>query len=1200
MLFFISAAQAVALNLDGGKHVSIQKNGISVKEALEQVKEQSGIYLLYQENIIDKSVRLDLNLKNASFREAMDAICPAAGLSYEVSNDHVLITQAKQPAAAQPAPKPQLTITGTVVDENGNPLPGASVRVNGTTLGTVADINGNFSLKVPDTATSLQVSFVGMTTQTVKIGKGKTSVKVILSENKTQMDELIVTGYQTISKERATGAYSIIKSDELATKPTSNISSVLNGLVPGLAVQSSPVEGTTRFVIRGKGTLQSSQTDVDPLIVVDGFAISSYSSENDPFATINPNDVESITVLKDAAATSIYGARAANGVIVITTKKGKEGNKLEISADAYWSVSNRMDLDNLFNMASAENQFRFVELMHGYSPINLGYRDPYSSAYYRRQYMSEPYRLLYERDNRTSITAAQYQTEKSRLLELANQGAWKNDLNDYVLQNSLRNQYNVSLRGNTERMNYAFSASYDKEDGYSKGNDTQRIVLNMMTSTKLTKDLTFDLGLNSSFATQHNNGVSLTSIMGYISPWTRLVDDDGNYVHVPTSNTVYQPILESEYDGKTPVDWHYNPVEDRQYTNDVAKTFNYRVQGGLSYKTHFGLNLSAKGQYERRHYTTRNESETGSYYVRNYYNTYSTLNSTTGMYESYFPSGGIYTEGGHDYEAYNLRAQADYNLNIDKHAIVLLAGSEVLSATTEAIPTMTRYGYNKTTNSVLTQPDYVTYYTDIFGSRTKMPYRDMGSLSTIEDRYFSVYANAGYTYDEKYSLTASFRTDASNFQSKSQRDKFSPFWSVGGGWLISKEKFMQDASWVDMLKLRASIGIAGVAAGKSGTSNVTTVQTHSGNIIYTNNEAYNTISARGNETLTWEKSRTFNLGVDFALFGNKLSGTVDFYNKFSYDVLSQATVPVILQGVTSSKFNNAEVLNRGVEFSLNSNLRIVDDLRWNGTLNFAYNHNEVKKYNLNTSWKAFYPEFVEGYPTDLITVMNPVGYTPEGYIILEGKDGTQETILSYATSHINEQIDRPNGETLDSNNWAYYLGTSTPKANMSFTNRFTWKGLTLSIMLTGRFGYYTYKQNELVAVDSSNHSYYSKSLDDAFRVYDEGYANQTSYSAFPLYNDDNYATYTSTKSYTYAYTASKFFRNMYMKGDHIRLNEIFLGYDLPNKLLAKQNVFKRVNVYAQASNLGIIWSADDEMDPDYPTGTIKPMPTFTFGLKVGF
>ncbi len=405
MLFFISAVQAAALNLDEAKHVSIHKTGISVKEALEQVKEQSGIYLLYQESVIDKSVRLDLNLKNASFREAMDAICPAAGLSYEVSNDHVLITQAKQTPAAQ-QPKPQMTVTGSVVDENGNPLPGASVKVSGTTLGTVADIDGNFTLKVPATATTLEVSFVGMKNETVKIGKGKTSVKVILYENKTQMAEVIVTGYQTISKERATGAYSIIKSDELAQKPTSNIASALNGLVPGLAVQSSPVEGTTRFVIRGKGTLQSSQTDVDPLVVVDGFAISSYSSENDPFATINPNDVESITVLKDAAATSIYGARAANGVIVITTKKGKEDNKLEISADAYWSISNRMDLDNLFNMASAESQFRFVELMHSYNPINLGYRDPYSSAMYRKQYMSEPYRLLYERDNRTSITDA--------------------------------------------------------------------------------------------------------------------------------------------------------------------------------------------------------------------------------------------------------------------------------------------------------------------------------------------------------------------------------------------------------------------------------------------------------------------------------------------------------------------------------------------------------------------------------------------------------------------------------------------------------------------------------------------------------------------------------------------------------------------------------------------------------------------------
>ena len=282
----------------------------------------------------------------------------------------------------------------------------------------------------------------------------------------------------------------------------------------------------------------------------------------------------------------------------------------------------------------------------------------------------------------------------------------------------------------------------------------------------------------------------------------------------------------------------------------------------------------------------------------------------------------------------------------------------------------------------------------------------MGSLQNLEDRFFSVYANASYTYDDRYSLTASFRTDASNFQSKTQRDKFSPFWSVGASWLVSREKFMSKTSWVDQLKIRASYGIAGVAAGKKGTSSVTTLAVYPGSITYTANEAYNTIAARGNATLTWEKSRTYNIGVDAALFGNKLSGSIEFYNKYSYDVLSRATVPVISQGVSSATFNNAEVLNRGIELSVSSNLRIAGDLKWQGTLNYAYNHNEVKKYHLLTAYSAMNPGYIEGYPIDIELGYKAAGYTPEGLIILQGKDGTQEIVVDRATTHNMDQISR--------------------------------------------------------------------------------------------------------------------------------------------------------------------------------------------------
>ena len=572
-----------------------------------------------------------------------------------------------------------------------------------------------------------------------------------------------------------------------------------------------------------------------------------------------------------------------------------------------------------------------------------------------------------------------------------------------------------------------------------------------------------------------------------------------------------------------------------------------------------------------------------------------------GRYVSYFPTGGVFSNEGHTYEAYNLRGQADYRLMKDKHAFNVLVGTEVISATTEADPKVTRYGYNKYTNSVLTELDYVTKKNNIFGVSSYMPFEKLGSLSTLEDRFFSVYANAAYTYDDRYSVTVSFRTDASNFQAEDVRDKFSPFWSFGASWLISNERFMERASWIDQLKLRASYGIAGVAAGKSGTSSVTTVAVHSGSLIYSGGESFNTIAERGNNTLTWEKSRTLNIGVDMAFFGHKLSGSAEFYNKYSYDVLANTTVPVISQGVESMLLNNAEIVNRGVEFSIGSDLPVAGDLSWSGVLNYSYNHNELKKFGYSGPHMAVGNSYVVGRPIGSYSVLKPVGYSPEGYVLLGGKDGSREPILDEESSHMMDFVTPREGQTLDDNNWAYYLGAAEPKSTLSFSNMFSWKGLTFSFMLTGQFGYYVMTSySDSFSPDSRNLAAYSDRLDKAFEVYDEGYVNQMSYSELPLYNDDNKTNFESGRGYSSTIGVAMYFRNSFIKGDHIRLNEVFLGYDLPQSLLSKQGVFSRINVYAQASNLGLIWSANGKMDPNYPLGSLKPMPVFTFGLKLGF
>jgi len=1187
----------MSISMFAQSNIKIDVKDTSLKAVMESVAAQSKYKFVYTGEI-NIEQKLTVKSENESIDRLLSKIFSPLNIAYTIRENQIVLSLKK--AEETKTPK----FTGIITDEENLPLPGVAVKNETTGAITVSNLDGRYTIEAKE-GDVLVFSMIGMETSRSKVGTNSV-INVSMKVDVILLGDVVVTGYQTLSKERATGSYSIVNSEVIAQKPTTNISSILNGLVPGLAVQNSSVEGQTRFIIRGVGTLQNNQIDRDPLIVVDGFPINGFSTEynddvltniKDPFSTINPNDIENITILKDAAATSIYGARAANGVIVITTKKGRDGTKLEITADALSTVSSKSDLDYAFNMASAENQFRYAELYNTYKPINLGSSDPYRSTSKKTNF-SEAYALLYEMHSRGAISQEEYNQRKSTLIGYANQGLWEKDLNNYLFRNAVKQQYNMALRGSAERMTFSFSSSYSKDDSYMTGSGGDRVILNLQANTNITERLSFNVNLNTVFSNRDDNGTYISILKGYISPWSRLVDETGDFTHVPTTNTVYYPILMSDYEGKAPASWLYNPAKDMKYNNMTSSNLNYRISGGLNYKTDFGLNLRVQGQHEYGRYDSRSSYDAESYYVRDRYNLYSQLNSSTGRYESYFPAGGVFSTSGDRYKGYNIRIQADYDKTFDRHSISAIAGAELISNTTENVPSVTRYGFNRNTFSVVTTPDYITRNKNIFGANTySSPFTSLGTLSLFEERFLSSYANLGYTFDEKYSITSSLRVDATNYQTIEMREKFSPFWSLGASYLISKDKYMQNVDWVNHLKVRASFGVAGVAAGKKGNSTVTTLATYPGNLIHTNNESFSDVSVRGNPTLTWEKSRTLNLGVDFALWQNSLSGSIDFYDRYSYDVLASASVPAISQGVSTNTFNNAKVRNTGIEATIKSNIKITDDFSWLGNLNFAYNKNTILEYNVTSSVRAASLDYLEGYPMNSIAVLKFKGYTPEGYVILEGKDGQDETIINSKTSHQTDQINRGKGETIDDLNYYYYLGTETPKYELAFSSAFKWKGLTLSFMITGRFDYYVYKNDFLNGTTFSSYSF-SKHLDRSFEVYDQGYENQTEYVAAPLYNDANATTFLAGAANA-VYIVQTYETHSYARGDHLRFQELYLGYELPKRILGK-GMLNGLTVYTQATNLGLIYSAEKGFDPEYPYGSIKPMPTFSFGLKLNF
>lgn len=1177
------------------QNVDIHVKDVSIKEVLKIITAQTGHNFIYSSVLedLDKHITLHHQSGNEPIKVILDKIFANTNILYMVKEKQIVLHNSelkkKSESAKEDAAK---KINGQVVDGDGLPLPGALIHVKGNkSIYTLADDAGHFSLKIPgtDTAEQLVISFIGM--QQLET-QPRADMLITLEPEAKFLDEVYVTGFQTISKERATGSFAKVTSEELDKKPVLDISNALIGMVPGLVSLSGSADArNNRFVIRGKGTFQG-QEDTDPLIVVDNFPIQGFSSGMNPFETINPDDVENITVLKDAAATSIYGARAANGVIVITTKKGKNNEKMRINVDAFVSVSQKADLDYAFNFAGVNSTIDYLGRLEQYASIyNNSEYNPYYREYNPVVFMPKLQELMYEYKRMGNITAEEY-NRKLAVLQ-ANEGAWMDDYNKHIYRNIITQKYNISMSGGSERNKYNLSLSYSNERGQLAGESGDRVILNFSNTYDITKKLSFSAGISTGLHYRNNSGISSSELSNITTPYSRLFNEDGSYAHFPSYSTVYEPILVDKYEGRTPASWRYNPLEDSKYMKFSNESFNLRVQSSLDYKIIKGLTLSVKGQYEKSSNKSEKKYLQDSFRIRNYMNYYSEPNTGTDTYKTNFPVGGQYSLTGSKYQSYSVRGQLDYSkVFAEKHNLSAFLGGEVMSSQVDGDPAYSVYGYNEKTNSVLTTPDYINYTKNIYGQSVKFPFPGFGTLNTFVDRYVAGYLNIAYTYDRRYTLSGSARFDSSNYISDNLRNKLSPFWHVGLSWNLKNEKFMSRAGFLDFLTLKATFGTAGLAAGKKSVSTLTTVGSQVANPIYTNNEPYYSISLKGNTGLTWEKSRTFNIGSSFAMFRGKLNGSVEYYNRYSYDVLAPATVPYISQSSSSMIYNNAEILNKGVELSLGSDIQISRRISWNGNFNFSYNRNIVKEYKA----AAITPggAYVKGFPLSPLWGQLLVGYTPEGLPVLEGKDGQQVIVKDQASSHINDKL--APGESTADNNWLRFYGTTVAPYNIGFSNTFNIFDFTVSFMITGQFGHYFRLNNSIT--DIPNQAGYSRYIEDALAKDREGYAG--AYTTMPVYNEHNKDMLNANNLYSVLTTLHNRSESQIRSANHIRLNDIYIGYKLPAKIVNKSFI-RGLNIYMNMRNIGIIWAQNKEgIDPVSQPGSIKPPLSWTFGLKASF
>ncbi|MDE6808565.1 MAG: SusC/RagA family TonB-linked outer membrane protein [Muribaculaceae bacterium] len=708
-------------------------------------------------------------------------------------------------AAALSAAAATRTISGIVLDELGEPLPGATVKeVPASKTESVAavmtDINGHFSLTMPDNAPAIEVYFIGYKLKRINLTAAK-DYKIELEPNSEVLNEVVVTGYQTISKERATGSFAKVDRAQLESQNITSVSDMLEGHVAGYT------DGKIRGITSMQGVSQ-------PLYVVDGFPVERTTvgwaggAFQDGTPDINVDDIESITVLKDAAATSIYGARAANGVIVITTKKAKKGTT-NVAGSVTFTVQ-PYKRDKTFTADSR----MLIDEVRDWMGQNPNFRGANAQSYAEN--------LLKTSSNLAPHTKAIYQRYagliseqqlNSMLDNWSKQGyRYYDETDDIQMRNATTQRYNVSISTANDVNSFVGTVAYYKQNPFNRYSNSQNLDISLRNSVKLAKWLTVDLGAsviytNSETSYYNLDGTSPNGTGYTFTPYMSFYNEDGSTFVSKQEDRIAKSRLDAinKY-GLYSED--IDPMDELGRSPEITSDLLTRVYTRLIFNITDWLKFTTQFQYEFGNFQTKQIKEKETYYVRNRINNFSSTNDQkTPLYN--LPYGDMYSRGLNDQRAYNFRNQLDFNKTFaEDHDVTAIAGLELRHNKTRS-ETSTLFGYDDQMNTWTTvdQTALQSFAGAIFG-RPWISSADFASINELTNRFISFYANAAYTYKNRYMLNGSIRTDRTNLFGTGSKYQGKPIWSVGAAWRIDEEKFF---NWdkVNMLKLRASYGIGG-------------------------------------------------------------------------------------------------------------------------------------------------------------------------------------------------------------------------------------------------------------------------------------------------------------------------------------------------------------------------------------------------------
>ncbi|MDO4160223.1 MAG: SusC/RagA family TonB-linked outer membrane protein [Prevotellaceae bacterium] len=1096
----------------------------------------------------------------------------------------------------------QTEVSGTVIsEEDGEPIIGASVFIAGTKTATATDIDGKFSLKTNVKNPSVKVSYVGMVTQTVK---GKKNMKIVLKPDAQMIDEVVVTGMQKMDKRMFTGSAAKVDADKTKLSGLADVSRSLEGRVSG--VQVSNVSGTfgaaPKIRVRGATSIYGNSK---PLWVIDGVIyednvdvtadeLSSGDAKtliSSAVAGLNSDDIESFTVLKDGSATSIYGARAMAGVIVITTKKGSRG-RVSVNYTGEFSTRLKPSYSNYNIMNSQEMMSVYREMdKKGWLQIDNLVNAENSGVY----------GLMYQMLKSYDATTGQYgleNTESARNAYLQEAEFRNTDWFDLLFSNSITQNHAVSISSGTEKSQNYFSMSLMDDPGWYKRSKVQRYTFNGNTSYNILDNLTVKLAAQGSYRDQEAPG-SLDQTTDVVSGEVKRDFDINPFSFALNTSRCLDP-NQSYTRFYTP----FNIFDELQYNYNQYQVNELMFRAELEYKPIKTLTIS--GLVSRRVSHTKlvhnvmddsnqanayragvDESDDNSTVRDSNPLLYTDPDDESALPETVLPEGGIMYQTDYHMTSSNYRASADYrDVFAEKHLVNAMVGAE-LSKVKRTTTNWTGWGYQYNNGGI-------TYTPYLWLKQMNEENTEYFGESFTRTNMVAFYGQAAYSYDERYTFNGTFRYEGTNRLGKTRQSRWLPTWNISGSYNILNEKFMESArSWLSQLNLRGSYSLTA----DTGPSFVTNAQA-----IYMTANAWRPttsaaeskiyISDLANSELTYEKKHELNIGIDLGFLRNRIALTADVYWRNNYDLIGR-TYTQGAGGQIAKYANVADMKSSGVELGLSTVNIQTNNFRWSSDIIYTKTKNEIT--SLETSSRAIdlvsgTGYALEGYPVRSIFSYRFAGLNSEGLPMVYNENG-EATI-----GDINFQ------ETENLDSYLVYEGPSDPTWYGSFSNSFEYKAKWGKLNLDV---YITYSGGNVVRLDPIFSYAYSdlSSLPKEFKnrwmvAGDEAHTN------IPVIASTTQVDRYGSTTLSYAYNAYNYSTVRIASGDFVRLKEVSLTYAIPQEALRK-TLLNSMSLKIAATNLCLLY-ADKKLngqDPEFYNsgGVASPLAKqFTATLRLGF